>query len=131
LARRFFLFHPWKTGGDEELEVERREPLENVICAGPSSVNVAGDGSVEGIAVCGLDVLGLLATIELSFEGTVSGETAGGTLTLGAVGVAGGGTSSWTGTLVGDTLTLQVDTLGTFGANTVSFTGTIAVQADG
>jgi hypothetical protein len=102
----------------------------DVNCSGPSSVRIGEDGSVRGLAVCGLDVLGLLATIELSFEGTLTGGTASGALTLSAVGVAGGGTSAWTGTLAGDTLTMQVDTVGTFGTSTVTFAGTITAQAD-
>ena len=80
--------------------------------------------------MCGLDVLGLLATIEVSFQGTVTDGAATGTLSLSAVSVAGGGTSTWVGTLVGDTLTIAVDAVGTFGGAAVTFAGSIAAQAE-
>ena len=104
--------------------------FEDVTCSGPSSVSIGEDGSLEGIAVCGLDVLGLLATIEVSFQGTVTDGAATGTLSLSAVSVAGGGTSTWVGTLVGDTLTIAVDAVGTFGGAAVTFAGSIAAQAE-
>jgi hypothetical protein len=100
-------------------------------CNGPTSLQVTTNGTMSGLAACGLDVLGLLATIEVSFSGNDHGDgTASGDLTVSAIGVAGGGTFAWTGTYTGDVLNIDLDATATFSGNDVHFSGTItAMQA--
>jgi len=98
-------------------------------CNGPTSVQVTADGAISGLAACGLDVLGLLATIEISFSGTDHGDgTASGDLAVSAIGVAGGGAVAWNGTYAGDVLNITIDNTATFGGNDVHFSGTITAM---
>ncbi len=74
-------------------------------------------------------MLGLLATIEVSFSGDNHGDgTASGDLTLSAIGVPGGGTIAWTGTYTDDVLNITVDDTTTFAGNDVHFSGTITAM---
>jgi hypothetical protein len=73
-----------------------------------------------------LDVLGLLATIEINFEGNDHGDgTASGELSISAIGVAGGGTINWEGTYSGGVLTIPIDSTTVFVGNSIDFTGTL------
>jgi hypothetical protein len=95
-------------------------------CGGPASLRVDASGVMNGLAVCGLDVLGLLATIEINFEGNDHGDgTASGELSISAIGVDGGGTIDWEGTYSGGVLTIPIDSTTVFVGNSIDFTGTL------
>ncbi len=101
-------------------------------CQGPSNVRIGDDGTIEGVAACGLDLLTLLATVEFEISGSVSDDgTASGELKISVVAVEGAAATAWTGTVEGDTLSLSVDAEGSFGGGGVSFEGLItAVGGD-
>jgi hypothetical protein len=98
-------------------------------CDGPASLQVDANGAMSGLAVCGLDVLGLLATVEIGFEGNDHGDgTASGTLDISILGVEGGGTTTWSGTYADDMLNIAINNTAIFVGNEVNFDGTITVM---
>ena len=46
--------------------------FEDVRCSGPTSIAIDDSGNLSGVAACGLDVLGLLATVEYSLTGSLT-----------------------------------------------------------
>jgi len=119
-------------GGGVEVQIASTDYGFDTACEGPASVRIGSDGTMEGVAACGLDLGELLATVEVDISGEVSTDgTASGELNVNVVGVSGTATSAWTGTLDGDTLTISVSAGGVFGGGQVSFAGEVTVREGG
>jgi len=98
-------------------------------CGGPASLSIDDDGSVSGLAACGLEWQGALLTMEYAISGTVvGGSTGSGQIDVTIIGADGGGTATWTGTMSGDSWSLDFVVEGNFGGIGSTITGTIDVN---
>ncbi len=97
-------------------------------CEGPSGFKIDGN-TVKGVSACGLDVLDFLYTVEISYTGTVNGNTASGDLSLHLLNM-GTFTSTWTGNIDGDSLNVVFDFEPLIGEGRVRYQGDFNVTAN-
>jgi hypothetical protein len=117
-------------GGTAEVVVEIASLDFAGACNGPASVRIEDDGTLAGVAACGLDVSGQLLTIEYTLSGSVDeSDAAAGQLTMAVIGVDETTSSTWTGTLDGDTLQLNFTGSGVFSNVPTTFAGDMTLTA--
>ncbi len=99
-------------------------------CSGPFNAKVGADGSLEAKGACGIDLVTLMATMEFALEGTVAADgTATGSVDITVVAVPGVSTAAWTGTVTGDTLTVDLSTTQNISGGDVTLNGTMTATA--
>jgi len=99
-------------------------------CNGPASVRIEDDSTLAGVAACGLDLDEQLLTVEYTLSGSVDESgAASGQITMSVLGLEDTAPTTWTGTLVGDTLELSFSGSGTFGNFPTTFDGDMSLSA--
>ena len=98
-------------------------------CDGPASLSIDDNGSLNGVASCGFLWEGSLLTMQYAISGEVPDGTAGsGDIDVSIVGVNGGGTATWTGTIGYDSGSLDFEGQGNFSGIASTLSGTISVN---
>lgn len=94
-------------------------------CSGPSSLRVDTEGSVSGVAACGLDISGSLYTVEVTISGTMDAKGgAAGEVVVTVRGLADTASDTWTATAAADgSLSIPLQLEGIFSGGDVSFDG--------
>jgi len=99
-------------------------------CNGPFHARIEADGTLQAKGACGIDLVTMMATLELGLAGSVAADgTVAGTADISVVAVPGSNTASWTGEGVGDTLTVHLDTTASIAGGSVALAGTMMATA--